>query len=872
MPIILENAQDMADATLIAGNISHEVDPKYFSKSLTGNGVRKTGFLNKDFVPAKIDEPALASPYSCHSTKATFYDGTASYELLPMNIADYDMIGSFMISNLPNSAECISLDTASDINKVYAYTFMHNMVIKTVPSPSGKGNIRTAYMTYEVWLIRATNTNNQYEVESILYRALDANKVLNSSKYAKLIDPTKLIMYFDTFTVHDLVCESAEIWQHHEVECIKNLVENNVASNYIICACRNLNNYQVSLADYKAIYDYLVANKPTIIDSVTEVNLNLLLNKLLDTVYLNIVNAKQFNSVPGWYPKDIMLSIEQYNAVTSHFPYNMIQAGAGTGKSTAIRYRLDYMKACGVDMSKVLVLSYTNAAADHIKDIAPDVNSMTIAKLINDIYELNFPTHNLSTIDTIINLLEFNKRASSNPLKDQFVMYLKTLKKDINSGILGLSYLVHNCYNDVIAMLNAIGQTTFELQTIICYYAQNLKEPNSICEHVIMDEVQDNSIFEFIYILNYIVRHNSSLYLVGDGAQTLYEFRASNPKALNSLEMSGVFKCFQLQTNYRSNQNILDFANLYLSNIEANQFAKIQLHSNNLLREPFKEQVNVSYTRLMNRTKGLKEHCFQMLYAIKPWIDECLAKHEQVAFLSYRRSDLQLFKDFVESVYPQESYINIVPDKCYANSFFSTYIRYFGDDYMHNIGADATTEIMRHIIGNIDRIVYRDFQKDILKQYVSEWADRNRGFAMTMDSMLQAGMISTEKFKEDIFQKLIDFEVEKNALKQSLVSSRNAKMKNKDISSFKFIACTIHSAKGLEFDNVILLYDEAKRSEEESKRMYYVGMTRAKKSEYILAYNTEMNSTIDENYNAMKELDMKRRAITSSLLPSANVA
>lgn len=862
MLIKRENTNYIEDPMLSVSVIESAVSPQFFSKSLTGNGIRKTGLLNKDFVPAKIDDPKLASPYSCKDAKATFTDGIASYELLPMYIAKYNDISPFIVESLPKDAYCISPDATEEMDKVYAYTFVHDMVLKSNPSRSGKDNIRTAFMTYEVWLIKAID-KNKYEVESTLYRALNAVDVLNTTKYSGLIDIAKLIMYFNRFTVYDLVCESAKIWRDHNIEFIKILVENNVPENVVICACRNLNNYPIGLTDYKTIYEYLSEQIPNVIKSVTEVNLNLQLNQLLDIVGNNKANVKMFDSVPGWQPGNIVLSTEQYRAVTSCYPYNMIQAGAGTGKSTVIRNRLEYMKACGVNMSKIMVLSFTNAAADHIKDIAPDVNSKTLAKMINDIYELNFPSHNLSTIDTVINLLESNELAASNTKKDRLVMALKIMKRDIYNGFIELSRFVHDYYYDVIGMLNSIGQTIFELQTIVCYHTQQLKEPDDICEHLIMDEVQDNNIFEFIFILNYVVRHNASLYLVGDGSQTLYEFRASDPRALNGLELSGVFNCFALQTNYRSNQNILDFANIFLSNIEANQSAKIQLHSNDICNEPFEDQVKVSYTQLNHRTKGLKEQCFQMLYSIKPWIDMRLARNEQIVFLSYRRAELQLFKEFVECVYPKKSYINIVPNKCFTNSFFSTYIRYFGDDYVHNIGADATTEITRHIIGNIDRIVYRDFQKDIVKQCIGEWANNTRRFAMVRDSMLQNGIISAEQFKADIFQKLIDFEVEKNAQKQALISSKNTTMKANDFSKFSFVACTIHSAKGLEFDNVILLYDEVRRLEEEYKRMYYVGMTRARKAEYILSYGTEQGSAIEGIYYAMREVEREH--------PSASV-
>ena len=95
----------------------------------------------------------------------------------------------------------------------------------------------------------------------------------------------------------------------------------------------------------------------------------------------------------------------------------------------------------------------------------------------------------------------------------------------------------------IISLLDTIKQTSLELEIIICYQRiDTMAEPTHVnCKYLIIDEVQDNSIFEFIYVLKYITKHAQSLFIVGDASQTLYEFRSANPRALNTLEGSGVF-------------------------------------------------------------------------------------------------------------------------------------------------------------------------------------------------------------------------------------------------------------------------------------------------------------------------------------------
>ena len=72
-------------------------------------------------------------------------------------------------------------------------------------------------------------------------------------------------------------------------------------------------------------------------------------------------------------------------------------------------------------------------------------------------------------------------------------------------------------YDEVIAVLDKLGQTTLELEIIICYQkiSQFIEPPEVQSKYLIIDEVQDNSIFEFIYALKYVEKHKESLFMVG---------------------------------------------------------------------------------------------------------------------------------------------------------------------------------------------------------------------------------------------------------------------------------------------------------------------------------------------------------------------
>lgn len=288
-------------------------------------------------------------------------------------------------------------------------------------------------------------------------------------------------------------------------------------------------------------------------------------------------------------------------------------------------------------MNKVMVLSFTNAAADNIKARCPGIQSMTIAKMIDTIYTKNHPTHQLSSSlarrgegSTFTNSLELYR--NSLPLIPELIAAVNRVEK--NNDYATLLRLVEENYNDIMKILDTVGQTTFQLEIIICYLEYATMTIPFDIEHLLIDEVQDNAVFEFIFFLNLTCKLKNHLYLVGDCSQTLYEFRASDPKALNTIESCGLFATFPLNINYRSNQNILHFANSLLNDIEANQYANIQLQSfelNTITKQSFEEAVVVNYSHLY-RISDMEDTILGKLKSpdMQRWIDDKLAKNEQI--------------------------------------------------------------------------------------------------------------------------------------------------------------------------------------------------------------------------------------------------
>ena len=406
-------------------------------------------------------------------------------------------------------------------------------------------------------------------------------------------------------------------------------------------------------------------------------------------------------------------------------------------------------------------------------------------------------------------------------------------------------------------MLDIIRQTTLTLEIIICYQKiKELIEPKSVSsKYLIIDEVQDNSIFEFIYTLRYIEKHKESLYIVGDASQTLYEFRSSNPRALNVLEGSGVFATYKLQTNYRSNQEILNFANATLRDIEANQYAKIQLQANSLTpvtKQSFQDAVTLQHERIKRQSEINDIIANSLAKEIHTYVSDKLSKGEQVAFLAYSRRHVKLMQELLQKTYPSAKIVNLVPEKAYTTTTFSRFIRIFWKEMSFAQHTNIISDIAQKITLNLDRLIPYASDKALAptQRLIGDWMAENNTNFNTWIQQANSGIITNEQLLDNIRDSMLAFETKQNHIRQTLTSQKNQTAKaNNDAANADIILSTIHSAKGLEFPHVVVLYHAENQMEEDRKRMYYVAFTRAMKSEYILAYSNLAQPNIEIEYN-----------------------
>lgn len=903
MPIILDDlsANNTQPAT------TNMYDPKFFNSDLTGSGKAK-GVLSEENNPINIPADRQTMSTYVAAVKKSVTNGFVTTNVIPMNPLCKDAYTYLTAINVPDIQRMAYLgENPVTHTKIYADINVHSITIEKTVTPGDYANPgstkRTIIPCYQLTLFGIIHSNkttanlvndvakfNGHLSTNAYYNRFTCNPISDMEDIIYELTKCKVDIslftgYLANISLYDLVCRRVESWlttidkdMEMFVKCLafKYVCSGRTNMPYAVSATliqqvKYLMNYQIPLDLYKNIYNLLKSTfDADYLAEICKQNLNLLLSNTMNNLENNKQSLVSFNipaniKVPASFTK---LSPEQKNAVGCTKPLILVQAGAGTGKSTLILSRIDYLIACGVKPEDITVLSFTNAAADHISEKNSQVHSMTIASMIHEIYTTNFPNHELSSLDTMVNSIDiYYPKTATNPrpqVVQDFQSELISIKKNDVNAFTEMNNFIEKHYKEVVDILNTLKQTTLELEIIICYQKiETFKEPASVqSKFLIIDEVQDNSIFEFVYTLKYVDKHKESLFIVGDCSQTLYEFRASNPRALNILEGSGTFDTFQLTVNYRSNQEILDFANVLLQNIEANQYANIQLQANSLAmvtEQSFLDKVNFNYYR-MTKTSDFKDMLAHVLSIEgKLYIDECLARGEQVTFLAYKRSDITEIKNNLAILYPTKKIINLIPDKASNVCVMTLFIKKYWNDIKFvpasNPNMTFTSMIYQMVMAKLEFMFSNaDRIRPQAQIMLTKWMSSEQPTIDAWVKQMVNGQITHEEFMNLTKKNLIDFEITHNAIRASMLSQRNqAKKANEDINTADFLLSTIHSAKGLEFDNVFVLYRDKSDMPEDEKRMYYVALTRAMKTEYVLAYNTIASPRIQADYNTVLE-------------------
>lgn len=619
----------------------------------------------------------------------------------------------------------------------------------------------------------------------------------------------------------------------------------------------------------------------------------------------------QDDAVTKQYMNDPSYSNQQKRIVTTTEPLVIGQAGAGSGKSHTLIGRIKYLQEQGEDLKKALVLSFTNISAININQRFPEIRSETLANMFNQIYQNTYPAQQLSQPSTVANSLQLlnpntkyftNKGFTPDEVGSYIRKFSATLsmldqtgfkRVNVQEVTKDLANLIQHNMELTEILLNAVEQTTLELQPIIIHHhlmnnhgQLNVPKEYQDLDYIITDESQDISTFEYILLLELAIHHSAQLLIVGDGSQTLYEFRNSDPKYMNALESSGVFTTYKLDVNFRSSPEVLTFANQFLDIIEANDVAKIQLRASSFKKPSVKSfedaitvhNVETSSSKPADYHDGLRRIVKDDKNFDK-WFRNIMDNDEQVAILGWTRKEVLEVGEELEAWLDKNGYdvevTNIMNDRSRPMTVISNTLANIRHDVLRLDPANSNFKSkLEQLASNyIDRKYHysSDAQKGFFlgefKRAVDSTMMKHQWNILVQD--YQNGNLAKESVIGHLNRELLRIETRKNAMDAHLLRAEEAP----DYSSKKIILSTIHGAKGLEFDHTLVLFNESKRgsTSQESLRMLFVALSRARQSEYILNGHKTRHHGVSDTLSAMFDTPMQTgfmRAVNELSAPS----
>jgi DNA helicase-2/ATP-dependent DNA helicase PcrA len=292
------------------------------------------------------------------------------------------------------------------------------------------------------------------------------------------------------------------------------------------------------------------------------------------------------------------LNENQRNAVTYTEGASLVIAGAGSGKTRVLTYKIAYLLKKGIAPGSILSLTFTNKAAREMKERIGNMVGANTARYLwmgtfHSIfsrilrseaehigYTKNFTIYDSadskSLIKSIIKELKLDDKvykhgfvqskisfAKNNLITpDAYLANTEMLKSDTNARVPMIKD-IFKIYCNRCKQADAMDFDDLLLQTNVIFrnHPAILQKYQQIFQYILVDEYQDTNFAQYL-IVKKLAEQHERICVVGDDAQSIYSFRGANID--NILQFKNSYKnakVFKLEQNYRSTQTIVKAAN-----------------------------------------------------------------------------------------------------------------------------------------------------------------------------------------------------------------------------------------------------------------------------------------------------------------------
>jgi len=312
--------------------------------------------------------------------------------------------------------------------------------------------------------------------------------------------------------------------------------------------------------------------------------------------------------------KEILLDLNesQREAVQCINGPLMVLAGAGSGKTRVLTYRVAYLLTQGVDPFNILALTFTNKASREMKDriqhLVGSSDAMNVwmgtfhsifARILRVEghllgYPSNFTIYDTDDTKSIMKAILKEQALDVKQYPPPYVLHrISTAKNNLMS---------HEDYNRNVELTDydkASGKP--QMGQLFTIYTNKLKKASSMdfddllyntnlllrdypdilykyqhkFKYILVDEYQDTNYAQYM-IIKKLAANNENICVVGDDAQSIYGFRGANiQNILNFKSDYPDARTIKLEQNYRSTQNIVKAANSVIQKNKKQYFKEI---------------------------------------------------------------------------------------------------------------------------------------------------------------------------------------------------------------------------------------------------------------------------------------------------------
>ncbi len=590
------------------------------------------------------------------------------------------------------------------------------------------------------------------------------------------------------------------------------------------------------------------------------------------------------------------LNDKQIEAIENTEGPMLILAGAGSGKTRVLTTKIAYLiKEKNVDPYSILAITFTNKAANEMKErvvniLGEDTRKIQIStfhsfglSIIKRYYKFFDLKSNFTIIDSDDSLSmikkilkdmnydpkEINPKTIRNTISNSKneLMLPKDLEKFISNGNYEITVKVYYEYQKRLKTNNSVDFDDLLMLPIILF-KQNpdiLDYYQERYRYILIDEYQDTNEVQY-KLTKMLSKKYQNICVVGDPDQSIYGFRGSNYKNILNFEKDYKnVKVVLLEQNYRSTKNILNASNdiiknnknrkeknLWTDNVEGEKIKYKRCEDEkdeanyvvSSIKKLMKEKVNLSDIAVLYRTNAQSRN-----------IEEALLKNNIPykvigSFYFYNRKEIKDLISYLKLIYNPSDDISLervinVPKRGIGLKTIQnirTEANVLDDSMFNVISGGKELEFKKLILGFIDSSMELSLTE--LVELILDKTGIKKELELEDTIESQSRLENLEEFKsitksfEDRYGvvSLAEFLDE-----ISLVSDAEEYKNMTDVVTLM----TVHSAKGLEFDNVFIIGLEEgifphsmclniPSEIEEERRLCYVAFTRARKKLTLL--------------------------------------